>query len=293
MKHSVLLWLSLPLLALSCSEDDDGSSVGAGGTSGAGGSSGGGMMAGSAGDSGGGSAGSAGSSQSGAGGGMPSGGSGGSSNGGSSNADAASGSGDEVADDTMTFFVTSAGMGDGGNLGGLEGADAFCRQLAVAVDADFARRTWRAYLSTTEEDAGERIGTGPWHNQAGDVIANDLAQLHDQAADGALDDTWPPADLGVALDEQGNQVMNNVHDILTGTQENGTLAEGSNCDDWTSNVADAANMVTVGHSNRNGGGRPPSWTSAHEVGCSQNGTPNVTQGGGRGSIYCFAVITSD
>lgn len=190
----------------------------------------------------------------------------------------------------MTFFVTSDGLGDGGNLGGLEGADDFCTELAVAADADFGRRTWHAYLSTAEVDARDRIGSGPWRNQAGTIIANDLEQLHDQDEGGALDDTWPVADLTIALDEEGNQVPNNVHDILTGTQADGTLDAGNTCDDWTSNVADAAIQVRVGHSNRDGGGQPPSFSTTHLVGCSQDGTPNITQGGGRGSLYCFAVI---
>src|ERR1700675_2711412 len=46
----------------------------------------------------------------------------------------------------MTFFVTSVPIGDGGNLGGLAGADAHCQVLATAVGA--GNRTWHAYLST-------------------------------------------------------------------------------------------------------------------------------------------------
>jgi hypothetical protein len=148
-------------------------------------------------------------------------------------------------------------------------------------------------LSTADADARDRIGTGPWRNQAGVLIANDLDQLHDQAPGGTLDALWPAGDLTVPLDEQGNQVPNNVHDILTGSQADGTLDPGLTCDDWTSNVADQAVLVRVGHSNRMGGGQAPSWSTTHTVGCSQAGTPNVTQGGGRGSIYCFAVITGD
>jgi hypothetical protein len=64
-------------------------------------------------------------------------------------------------------------------------------------------------------------------------------------------------------------------------------------DDWTSNVADGGNLVRVGHSNPTGGGQPPSWSTTHTVGCSQDGTPNITQGGGRGSLYCFAVIDAN
>jgi hypothetical protein len=207
--------------------------------------------------------------------------------------DAGGGDADALDDGTMSFFVTSDGIGDGGNLGGLAGADAFCTELAVAASPTFARRTWHAYLSTADVDARARIGSGPWRNQAGVIIANDLTQLHDQGAGGALDDTWPAADLTIPLDELGEQVPNNVHDILTGSQADGTLDPGLTCDDWTSNVADAAVLVRVGHSNRTGGGQPPSFSTTHTVGCSQAGTPNITQGGGRGSLYCFAVITGD
>src|SRR5690606_33912135 len=119
---------------------------------------------------------------------------------------------DVLSDETMTFFVTSEGIGNGGDLGGLAGADAVCRQLATAASPTFERRTWRAYLSTATVNAGERIGTGPWHNQAGVIIANDLTQLHDQGEDGSLNDTWPIDDLDIPLDEQGNEVVNGVHD---------------------------------------------------------------------------------
>lgn len=203
---------------------------------------------------------------------------------------------DTTADGTMTFFVTSRGGTQGGNLGGLAGADGLCRELAVAASADFARRQWRAYLSTSTAAARERIGTGPWHNQAGDLIANDLAQLHDQAAGGSLDATWPVNDFGVPLDEQGNQVAQNVHDVLTGSEQDGSLAQGLTCNDWTSNATNVQGRI--GHTNRAGlMGQPPSWNAVHAVGCGPAGANfgegTVTQGGGRGSIYCFAVIDDD
>jgi hypothetical protein len=204
-------------------------------------------------------------------------------------------SGDSVADGTMTFFVTSTGLGEGGDLGGLDGADAFCTELAVAASPDLARRTWHAYLSTAGVNARDRIGTGPWHNQAGALIADSLDALHDQVPAGALDETWPPTDLSVPLDEQGNPVENAVHDILTGSLEDGTLAVGLTCNDWTS--SDTTVQAQVGHSNRNGGMRAPSWTTTHPVGCGASAenraAGTVTQGGGRGSIYCFAVITGE
>lgn len=205
--------------------------------------------------------------------------------------------GDTLDDGTMTFFVTSTGMGDGGDLGGLAGADAFCEQLAVAQSADLGRRTWRAYLSTSTVNAIDRIGDGPWRNADGVIVANTSAQLHDPAnaaPGGPLDETWPINDFSIPLDETGAQVPQNVHDILTGTLLDGTVSPNETCQDWTSNVAAQNNLVRIGHSNRTGlAGQRQLWHDVHTVGCSQNGTPNVTQGGGRGSFYCFAVITGD
>lgn len=216
---------------------------------------------------------------------------GGGANGGSGGADPGS---EGTADDgTMSFFVTSRGPGDGGNLGGLEGADAFCTELAVAASEDFANKTWRAYLSTSTVDARDRIGRGPWRNHAGAIIANDLEQLHDQVEGGSLDETWGVNDFDIPLDEEGNQVPQNVHDMLTGSEQDGMAADNT-CNDWTSNSSD--DMAQIGHCNRAGlMGQPPSWNSVHTVGCGASDTNNasgtVTQGGGRGSFYCFAVIT--
>jgi hypothetical protein len=210
--------------------------------------------------------------------------------------------GDTLDDGTMTFFVTSTGMGDGGNLGGLAGADAFCAQLAVAESADLARRTWRAYLSTSTVNARDRIGAGPWRNAAGGIVANSLAQLHDPAnvaAGGPLDATWAINDQTIPLDETGAQIPSggaggNVHDILTGTLLDGTVVANETCLDWTSG-ADAEDInARVGHSNRTGlDGQRQLWHDVHTVGCSQSGANNVTQGGGRGSFYCFAVIDGE
>jgi hypothetical protein len=194
----------------------------------------------------------------------------------------------------MNFFVTSRGNGKGGNLGGLDGADAFCDELATAVSAELGAKTWRAYLSTATVNARDRIGTGPWRNEAGVIIANNVAELHDQEEGQALDTTWPVGDLSIALDETGAQVVNDVHDILTGSAVGGTVAAGQTCDDWTSESMTAT--AQVGHSNRTGGGRPPYFNATHTVGCAPS-TMNrvqgtVTSGGGRGSIYCFALEPS-
>jgi hypothetical protein len=217
-------------------------------------------------------------------------------------ADAGSDDADALDDGTMTFFVTSAGMGDGGNLGGLAGADAFCAELAVAQSADFAQRTWRAYLSTSTVNAMDRIGTGPWRNADGVIVANSLAQLHDPAnvaAGGPLDATWAINDLAIPLDETGAPIPSggaggNVHDILTGTLLDGTVAANETCLDWTSGADDPNIDARIGHSNRTGlAGQRQLWHDVHTVGCSQSGANNVTQGGGRGSFYCFAVINGE
>jgi hypothetical protein len=326
MKFSSVRWCSLAaLLALSCSSDES-QAEGAGVSRGGGASA----SAGSSGDGGGAAAG-AGTSAGGSGG--ASAGAGGGSEGGSANpplvapppvapaegnassggapdagqnagevADASSGEAANTLDDgTMTFFVTSTGMGNGGNLGGLANADAFCEQLAVAQSADFGRRTWHAYLSTSAVNAIDRIGGGPWRNANGEIVANSLAQLHDPAnvaAGGPLDATWAINDTSIPLDETGAEVPtggmsgNNVHDILTGTLMDGTVAPNETCLDWTSEADDPNVTARIGHSNRTGlTGQRQLWNDVHPVGCSQSGMSNVTQGGGRGSLYCFAVIT--
>ena len=185
----------------------------------------------------------------------------------------------------MGFFVTSVGLGDGANLGGLEGADAHCQSLAEAAGA--GDREWRAYLSTQEEgkrgvSARLRIGNGPWYNAAGELIAVDLDQLHIN----------PNIFLRTALDENGNRIMGryderNEHDILTGTQEDGMAyfpwQEGDKtCSNWTSNGEGSA---TVGHHDRHGGGNT-SWNAAHQSrGCSAD---DLRSTGGNGYFYCFA-----
>ena len=185
----------------------------------------------------------------------------------------------------MGFFVTSVGLGDGGNLGGLEGADAHCQSLAEVAGA--GDREWRAYLSTQEEgkrgiSARSRIGQGPWYNAHGELIASDLDQLH----------ILPNIYYRTAVDENGNTIKGrgdspNEHDILTGTQADGTAyfpwQEGDKtCSNWTSNGEGAA---TVGHHDRHGGGNT-SWNAAHNSrGCSAE---DLRGTGGNGYFYCFA-----
>jgi hypothetical protein len=209
--------------------------------------------------------------------------------------------GSAAASPMMSFFVTSVGAGEGGNLGGLDGADRKCQELAAAVGV--GGKTWKAYLSTSTVNARDRIGNGPWRNSKGVVIANDLATLHDQQGmNGMLNATWPIGNMAVqvVLDEKGGVLPSGGntgpqhHDVLTGSTAAGMVDGNNHCNNWTSSSMTL--QATVGHSNRAGGGRPPSWNSAHAdpTFCGpSNGNPNfaegtVSGGGGRGSIYCFA-----
>lgn len=190
----------------------------------------------------------------------------------------------------MTFFVTSTSKGDGGNVGGLAGADAHCQTLAAAVGRGGS--TWHAYMSTQGPgavNARDRIGKGPWHNAMGQMIANDLAHLHGDTLEQAR--IGNNFHKGTSLTEKGTGVngqgdMPNQHDILTGSQADGrayTDAMDHTCNNWTSNAAGSAQL---GHSDRRGGGNN-SWNSAHpSKGCSQQ---NLISTGGNGYIYCFAV----
>jgi hypothetical protein len=192
----------------------------------------------------------------------------------------------------MTFFVTSAGSGDGANLGGLAGADAICQKLASASGMPGAGgHTWHAYLSTqgaNAVNARDRIGSGPWANAKGQVVAKDVAHLHG--------DTVELAQLGsnltrtTVLTEKGEPIPGagapvNQHDILTGSTAAGRAfppGDDRTCNNWTSNSTGTAQL---GHFDRTGGGNA-SWNSAHpSKGCSQ---PNLVATGGAGFLYCFA-----
>jgi hypothetical protein len=184
---------------------------------------------------------------------------------------------------TMSFFVTSVGRGFGGNLGGLAGADSHCQRLAENVGR--GDRIWRAYLSAPATSsrpavhARDRIGKGPWFNAAGIRIAADVEDLH--SANGRVG-------RETALTEKGTEVSSGRHDILTGSNPDGTLAPGpadTTCAGWTSH--DAAGRAMLGHHNRYGGGqRSDSWNSAHiSRGCSQAA---LRASLGDGLFYCFA-----
>jgi hypothetical protein len=204
---------------------------------------------------------------------------------GSGGSESGSGSGASEGDSTaatdpdgMTFFVSSMGSGErGGNWGGLEGADAFCQELAEA--AGVGAHTWHAYLSTSAEDARDRIGPGPWHNFAGVMVAADVASLH---ADGLSN-----GDPQHVLTEYGNEVdVGDDYDILTGSNEDGTMYEERTCNDWTSNTSDFE--ARVGHSHLpNDADNSASWNSAHSTnGCSQE---DFMSDACQGRIYCFAI----
>lgn len=191
-------------------------------------------------------------------------------------------------DNQMSFFITSVGSGDGANLGGLAGADAHCQALATAAGA--GGKTWRAYLSTQAANgqpavnARDRIGTGPWYNAKGVLIAEDLDQLHSEEANTGKENS---------LSEAGNMINGrgdtpNQHDILTGSQADGTAfpaGTDQTCSNWTSNSEGTA---VVGHFDRQGGGaNPTSWNNAHSSrSCSQE---DLIATGGNGYFYCFAL----
>ena len=190
----------------------------------------------------------------------------------------------------MGFFVTSKGMGDGANLGGLQGADKHCQTLAAAAGA--GNRTWRAYLSQTAfqttlpVNARDRIGNGPWYNAKGELIAANVEDLH-----GDFQHDRNAIRKPSALDERGQPVkgvgdMPNEHDMLTGSDSHGRAVIGrpqfTTCNNWTSNGAGSA---LLGHHDRLGGANT-SWNAAHgSAGCSQQ---ELVATGGAGLFYCFA-----
>jgi hypothetical protein len=193
----------------------------------------------------------------------------------------------------MSFFVTSVGLGNGANLGGLAGADRHCQALATAAGA--GAKTWHAYLSTSASggqaavNARDRIGSGPWYSAKGARVAQNVGDLHG--------DTIEQARLGnninktTAISEKGEPIKGvgdtpNQHDILTGSQPDGrAFTDGADhtCGNWTSGAAGTAQL---GHHDRTGGGNT-SWNATHPSrGCSQE---NLVATGGAGLLYCFAI----
>jgi len=191
---------------------------------------------------------------------------------------------------SMTFFITSAGSGKGGDLGGLDGADKQCQLLAQAVGA--GGKTWHAYLSSQGAgavNARDRIGSGPWQNAKGTVIAKDVADLH--SANNNITKQTALTEKGEVVNGRGDTP--NMHDILTGSQPDGTAFAGGDdrtCGNWTKSGQGAA---MVGHHDRQGlrdDDASKSWNSSHasrgpDGGCSQN---DLRSTGGNGLLYCFA-----
>lgn len=193
---------------------------------------------------------------------------------------------DTAQDTTMSFFITSVGPGDGANLGGLDGADAHCQMLAEAAGS--TGRVWRAYLSQSASDgqpavnARDRIGSGPWYNSNGVEVASSVSDLH--SANNELSKENSISETGQVINGRGDDP--NMHDVLTGSQLDGTAfsdGEDHTCGNWTSNGAGSAQ---AGHHDRQGGGdNPTSWNAAHgSQGCSQD---DLIGTGGNGLYYCF------
>ena len=190
----------------------------------------------------------------------------------------------------MDFFVTSVGLGKGGDLGGLAGADAHCQALAQAAGA--GNKTWRAYLSTQGAggvNAKDRIGNGPWKNAKGVVIASNIGELHTLTY--KINKTTALNEKGDFINGRGDTP--NRHDVLTGSQADGSAfaaGEDRTCKNWTSSTQGAA---MVGHSDRIGlrdDDASKSWNSSHpsrgpDGGCSQ---ADLKSTGGDGLMYCFA-----
>ena len=185
------------------------------------------------------------------------------------------------------FFITSRGPGNGGNLGGVAGADTHCQMLAGAEGS--GDHTWRAYLSTSATDgqpavhARDRIGNGPWYNSAGELIAANIEELHSDRV---------RINKEMALTEKAEPVNGvgdtpNLHDILTGSRPDGTAYPASDdltCRNWTSS---GEGRAQVGHHDRRGLAEGVnSWNSVHASGgCSQ---ADLQATGGGGLFYCFA-----
>jgi hypothetical protein len=202
-----------------------------------------------------------------------------------------SGSG-EAQQNNMTFFVTSAGPGKGGDLGGLAGADAHCQMLAAAAGA--GNRTWRAYLSSATNaanpsatvNARDRIGSGPWTNAKGAVVAQNVEDLHSN--NNKINKETGLSEKGERIKVRGDTP--NMHDIMTGSDMQGKAFEGNlnlTCNNWTSSNFGKA---MLGHLDREGNPPPTqfsvSWNAAHmSRGCSQ---PDLVATGGNGLFYCFA-----
>ena len=209
-------------------------------------------------------------------------------------APAAAPAADAKPKEPLSFFITSEGIGKGAELGGLAGADAHCQKLAEAAGS--VNKTWHAYLSTQAVDgqpavhARSRIGQGPWHNAKGAEVAKNVEHLHGDSLEAArlgnnLSKTTAITEKSEAIKGAGDKP--NQHDILTGSQPDGTAftdTDDHTCKNFTSSAEEGS--AQVGHFDRTGGGNI-SWNSAHaSKGCGQE---NLVKTGGAGLFYCFAV----
>jgi hypothetical protein len=186
-------------------------------------------------------------------------------------------------DKSMSFFITSVNPGQGGNLGGVAGADAHCQKLAAAAGA--GKKTWHAYVSTENPpvNARDRIGKGPWYNAKGVMIAANVDELHGA---NKLTKETNLTEKGAIVNGYGDTP--NTHDIMTGSMPDGRVAAGATCNDWT---ASSGSTTMLGHSDRRGTNPDPvanmSWNSSHKArGCSM---PDLASTGSAGLLYCFAV----
>ena len=195
---------------------------------------------------------------------------------------------DSASEPTMTFFLTSVGPGNGADIGGLSGADQHCEMLAGAAGA--GDLTWHAYLSTAATadaaavNARDRIGSGPWYNHAGVQVASDVDNLHGEDNNLTMESVLN--EMGGMTNGRGDDP--NRHDILTGSQSDGTAFGGDDdttCQNWTGS---GEGNARVGHFDRVGGGDDgTSWNSAHASrGCGQEDLQGT---GGDGLYYCFAI----
>jgi hypothetical protein len=193
----------------------------------------------------------------------------------------------------MTFFVTSAGAGKGADLGGLDGADRHCQQLAQAAGA--GSKTWHAYLSTQAAGGGQavnardRIGRGPWQNFKGVVVAQNVDDLHSNANKLSSQNSLTNRGTVVA----GVGWNPNYHDALTGSEPDGRAfpaGEDRTCRNWTSSTQGSAMLGHIDRMGLNDSEQSRSWNSSHpsrgpDGGCSQN---DLRSTGGGGLFYCFA-----
>ncbi len=187
----------------------------------------------------------------------------------------------------LSFFVTSVGLGKGADLGGLAGADAHCSRLATAAGA--GQRSWKAYLSVValagqaQVNARDRIGTGPWHNANGVLVAHNVDDLHSDK--NKLNKENSISETGAVIKGRGDQP--NRHDMLTGSLLDGSASTSkvdTTCNNWSSSSGEGSALL--GHHDRQGGNDRTSWNSAHDsLGCSQK---NLQGTGGDGLFYCFA-----